>query len=323
MPIRHVTELWHRNRARGAPHNARVHAPLLSDSEFAALLQRAQLPPYALPHPGEVKHRQSGDFRSGERGSGLDFNESRPYQTGDDVRRMDWRTTARAGSPYLKVYHEEHQRQLHLVIDRGANMRFGTRTRLKVTQAARIASLLAFAHARVNVCIGTTLWESEGDRLPCRNGEAGIMDLLRAAAAPCPPIETSDRTHSFTRLLRELHAHLPRGSRVAIISDFRALDTTHVPELARLAAHHECAAYQVLDPVERALPDIGLAQFSDLESHRTRWLDTHNAAVRAQFDAASTTLHAQQRALLVRAGIPHSVCMTNDDAPDLTLKTDE
>jgi uncharacterized protein (DUF58 family) len=307
---------------RAAASTADVNAPLLSDADLAELWRRAQLPPYAPPHPGEVKHRQSGEFRSGEPGSGLDYAESRPYQAGDDIRRMDWRTTARTGTPYLKVYHEEHQRQLHVVVDRGASMRFGTRARLKAAQAARIAALLAFAHARANVCIGATLWERDADFLPCRNGDAGMAQLLRAVAAPCPPTSGNerDRARSFSRLLRELHARLPRGSRVALISDFRALDEINLPDLARLAARHECGAYQVLDPVECELPDVGLSQFADLGSNRTRWLDTHSATVRAQFNAAAGVLHERQHALLRRAGVPWCVCMTNDDAPELSLR---
>jgi uncharacterized protein (DUF58 family) len=306
---------------RGGRTTTEVNAPLLGDADLAALLHMTAPPP-ARSHPGEVKHRQAGEFRSGEPGSGLDFAESRPYQPGDDVRRMDWRTTARTGTPFLKVYHEEHQRRLHVVIDRGASMRFGTRGRLKAAQAARIAALLAFAHARANVCIGATLWERDGEFLPCRNGEAGVMQLLHAAVAPCPPLPAAetDRARTFTRLLRELNARLPRGSRVALISDFRALDATHVPDLARLAAQHECGAYQVLDPVECDLPDVGMSQFADLESDRIRWLDTHSATVRAQFNAGAAALHERQRALLRRAGVPLCVCMTSDDAPDLVLK---
>lgn len=318
-----LANIFQRNIRRAVTQDAGINAPLLSEAELAALWQRAHLPPYTPPHPGEVKHRQSGEFRSGEPGSGLDFAESRPYQSGDDIRRMDWRVTARTGTPYLKVYHEEHQRRLHVVVDRGASMRFGTRARLKATQAARVAALLAFTHARTNMCIGATLWEHDSNFLPCRNGEAGVMQLLRAVVAPCPPVRgtETDRATSLTRLLRELLARLPRGSRIALISDFRALDQVHLSDLARLAAQHECAAYQVLDPVEYELPDVGLSQFADLESNRTRWLDTHSATVRAQFNTAAAMLHERQRGLLRRAGVPLCACMTNDDAPDLTLRS--
>jgi uncharacterized protein (DUF58 family) len=104
----------------------------------------------------EVHDHHAGDWASRWLGRGLDFEESRLYSAGDDIRDMDWRTTARTGRAHLKIYREERQPLVHLVVDRGATMRFGTRRRLKVAQAARVAAVLAFATADRNGVIGAT-----------------------------------------------------------------------------------------------------------------------------------------------------------------------
>lgn len=294
---------------------AAVNAALLSQAELAVILRSAQVLPPGWPHAGEVQHPQSGDFRSAILGSGLDYEEARPYQPGDDVRRMDWRTTARTGKAFLKTFREEHQPQLHLVLDRGAGMRFGTRTQLKVTQAARIAVLLAFVNARQHVAMGATLWQPDAITLPYRSGEAGVRQLVDAAIAPCPPLPIGSGSHEqpLAHILRALHAQLPLGSRVVFIGDLRQFRATDFPELARLALQHQVSAYQVLDPVECELPDVGLRRFTALDSGQTHPLDTHDATVRSAFSKAQNALHQAQRALLARAGIALHVCMTNED----------
>ncbi len=293
--------------------SAALNAPLLSQAELAEILRTAQALPSAWPHAGDVQHPQSGEFRSGTPGAGLDFEEARPYQSGDDIRRMDWRTTARTGKAYLKTFREEHQPQLHLVLDRSASMRFGTRTQLKVTQAARIAAMLAFVSARQHLAIGATLWQPHGTTLPSRGGEAGVLQLIQAAIAPCPPLAAvAAHAAPLAQLLHELDAQLPRGTRVVFISDLRQFSAADFPGLARLAARHQVSAYQVLDPAECALPDVGLRRFADMISGETGRLDAHNAIVRAAFNTEATALHQTQRALLVRAGIAHHLCMTNE-----------
>ena len=299
------------------PHRADpavINSPLLSQAELAEILRITQVLPSAWPHTREVQHPQSGDFRSSTPGCGLDFEEARPYQPGDDVRRMDWRTTARTGKPFLKTFREEHQPQLHLVLDRGASMRFGTRTQLKVTQAARIAVMLALVGARQHLAIGATLWQPERVTLQSRGGEAGVLQLVHAAIAPCPPLAAVvSHAPPLAQLLYELDAQLPRGTRVVFIGDLRQFSAADFPGLARLAARHPVSAYQVLDPAECALPDVGLRCFVDLSSGESGRLDAHNTAVRAAFNTEATALHQTQRALLARAGITHHVCMTNED----------
>ena len=172
-------------RRRAQPDTpASVDATLIAAADIAGLASQASLLS-TLP-VREVHDHHAGDWASRWLGRGLDFEESRLYSPGDDIRDMDWRTTARTGRPHLKIYREERQPLVHLVVDRGATMRFGTRRRLKVTQAARVAAVLAFATAGHNGVVGATLWDTQDETLPTRHGRLAALALIEQAAAAVP-----------------------------------------------------------------------------------------------------------------------------------------
>lgn len=295
-----------------------VHAPLLTDAALNELIARALAVRTAPNDARDTLSSISGDARSARLGRGLDFEESRLYQRGDDVRAMDWRTTARSGKPYLKIYREEHQPVLHVVIDRGPSMRFATRNQLKVTQAARLAVLCAYAAVRANTCIGGTLWQPDEITMPCRTGEAGALPLVRAALSACPPLaDDAGDIRSFTALCRALDARLPSGARVVFLSDFARIAESDVHALRALAARHEVSAIQILDAAECDLPEVGLMRFADLASGAAGWLDTRAAPVREEFRATAAARHEQQRKIFERAGIALTRCMTHDDVFDI------
>lgn len=298
----------HRREADG------IHRPLLNEQEQAELIHSAQLLRRQGAFLHEVHFRHVGDFRSAFFGRGLDFEESRLYQPGDDVRDMDWRTTARTGKPYLKIYREEHQPALHVLLDRGASMRFGSHVRLKVTQAVRIAGLFAFAAMGSQTSIGGTLWQPGGFDLPARSGEEGAMALMRAALAPCPPLREPDsKRESFRDVLERISHILPAGSRLVVISDFSEMQEADTPLLLRLATRHHVIPFQVLDGVEAVLPDVGSVRFRDLASGRMRRLDTHSRAVREQYQQQTHALRAAQLAWFRRVGIHLRSCSADAD----------
>ena len=301
---------------------AQLHEPLLSDADLSEIIRHVQAINLAQLQAKDVHYRQAGNFRSIYLGRGLDFEEVRPYQHGDEMRDMDWRTTARTGKPYLKVYREEHQPPLHIVIDRGASMRFGTRHQLKVTLAARLAAIFAFAAMPSNTCIGGTLWQPGGLTLPCINGEEGATRLVRAAIAPCPPLlqDTHEQARTFAEMLRELDVMLQRGTRLVLISDFAQLHEQDLPILMRLAAHHDLLALQVIDSAEENLPNVGMMRFLDVASGNMRWLDTGSQRVRSAFFQQAEALHTQQQLLFKRIGVQLHRCNTVGDEFKFFLK---
>lgn len=286
-----ISHLLHRHRSE---HVGRflVDAPLLSVDEITDLAVRASRLARA-PSRREVHDHHAGDWPSTWLGRGLDFEEARPYAPGDDIRDMDWRTTARLGQPFIKTYREERQPVLHVVVDRGPTMRFGTRHHLKVTQAARVAALFAFAASERNIAVGATLWDSSDVDLPPRHGRNGVLELVQAIAAPCPPLPTVayETVHGSDRLHR-LAADLPRGTRLLLVSDFVWLAGEHEMALAYLSERTDLAAVRISDPAERELPDVGLARFQDMHEDGSRWLDTSTQAARN----AHATEFAKQRA---------------------------
>jgi len=293
---------WLRRPARP---EAAVHAPLIAAADLAELAAQASL--LATLPVREVHDHHAGDWASRWLGRGLDFEESRPYNPGDDIRDMDWRTTARTGRPHLKIYREERQPTVHLVVDRGATMRFGTRRRLKAAQAARVAALLAFAAAGRNGVIGATLWDAQDQELPPRHGRLAPLELIEQAAAPCPPLTDPAPTEPLRHAdrLASLEASLPRGAQLVLISDFSWLTGAHEPLLARLATRFEVWAIQIVDAAERALPDLGLVRFHDMASGQGVWLDTARASVRSACQSALARRLDTTAARLVRAGVRH------------------
>jgi uncharacterized protein (DUF58 family) len=292
---------------------AAVHAPLIAAADLAALAAQASL--LATQPLREVHDHHAGDWASRWLGRGLDFEESRPYSAGDDIRDMDWRTTARTGRPHLKIYREERQPTVHLVIDRGATMRFGTRRRLKVAQAARVAALLAFAAAGRNGVIGATLWDAQDQELPPRHGRLAALALIEQAAAPCPPLTdpaSTEALHLADRLA-SLEASLPRGAQLVLISDFSWLTAEHAPLLARLASRFEVWAIQIVDAAERVLPDLGLVRFHDMATGQGVWLDTARASVCSACQSALARRLDGQAASLVRAGVRHQQVSSETD----------
>lgn len=298
-----------------------TQAPLLTSEEIVQLIEQADALRQSRAHGREVFLRHPGDARSAHLGRGLDFEEVRAYQAGDDIRAMDWRTTARTGKPYLKIYREEHHPALHIVVDRGASMRFGTQRQLKVTQAARVAIVAAVLESSAHACVGASLIDSEFQVLPCLNKQAGILQIAQACALPCPPLSQSpqETQAQWLQSLRRMATTLPNGSRVLLLSDFQWLFPEARLLLAHLATHHDLAAIQISDPVEQQLPAMGRMPFYDLAQSQVRWVDTGNRGVRERFAHAATQQQTAIANTLIQLDINCFSISTRDDTMDLFM----
>lgn len=299
-------------------------APLLTPEEIVALIEQADALRHTRAHGREVFLRHPGDARSAHFGQGLDFEEVRAYQAGDDIRNMDWRTTARTGEPYLKVFREEHHPALHIVVDRGASMRFGTTRQLKAAQAARVAILAAVLESSAFACVGGTVLDHSAVTLPCLTKQAGILQLAQAAAAPCPPSSTAQNHQTqahqtWADALRRIAATLPHGSRLLLCSDFHWLAADDAPLLAHLALRHDVACVHITDPSEHALPALGRASFYDIATQRLRWVDTGKREVREQFAQAASARHKEIENRLRQIDIAYFALSTGSDPLQLFL----
>ena len=246
---------WLLGRLRHSRYAA-VDEPLLDAAAVVELARRVDSLSL-LPATVEIAHGHRGEARSGERGRGLDFDESRPYQPGDDGRMMDWRATARAGQPYTKIFREERRPTMFVLLDRRSAMRFGTHVRLKVAQAARAAILLAFAAQRRQAMVTGLLLERPLHWIAPSATPDAVLSLAMMAASSAPPLPQSAEP-TLAEVLVLLARSLERGTELWLLSDFHDLDTTCRSLLLRLSAEHNVHAVHAVDPVELYAPHPSL-----------------------------------------------------------------
>lgn len=205
------------------------------------------------PHR-RVRTGEAGPYDSAFRGRGMEFEESRIYQPGDDVRTIDWRVSARTGRVHTKLFHEERERPVLLLLDERPSMRFGTRDAFKSVLAARAAAVLAWTARDAGDRVGATILSGAGRvEVPPRRSEARVVHLLRLIGA-----STAETREDGAPALSEAVARLARVSRpgtlVFVLSDFVDLDDETERQLGRLAKRAEVANLLVYDPIEAAAP---------------------------------------------------------------------
>lgn len=240
-------------------------------------------------------------YHSLHRGRGLEFEEVRGYQPGDDFRTVDWRVTARTGWLHTKVFLEEREHALYLAVDAGPTMRFGTKVAFKWVAAARAAALLAWLAADNGDRVGGMAIGEDGfrDRRP-EAGIAGLAPLFRLFAA-LPPLPPGERPTPLAPALVRL-GHLARhGAVIALFSDCAGWDPAAEAALAALAAANDVAVVLVHDPLEAALPESGRWVFAGADGELA--VDAGDPALRAAHAAAFARRVDTVSAACRRAGV--------------------
>ncbi len=226
--------------------------PLLDLNKQAATLK--------LQHR-RIKAGQSGGYLSPFKGRGMEFDEARLYQAGDDVRSIDWRVTARTGKPHTKLFREERERPIFISVDFRQTMHFATRGRFKSVQAAHLAAILAWAGHHQGDRIGGQIFSDQGcQELKPQNGKHAVLRLCNALVKPQL---NARQDMSLDAVILRLLQHAKPGSRVYLISDFRGLNHTVENHLAKLARHCEIVLIQVYDALESRLPGKGRYRFTN------------------------------------------------------------
>lgn len=244
-----------------------------------------------------VDERLAGDYRSVFRGQGMEFDEARLYQPGDDVRLIDWNVTARAGIPYIKRFSEERELTVLFMVDVSGSQAFGT-GRSKAAVAAELTALLALTAIRNQDRIGLLLFSDRTVRyIPPRKGRTAVMRLVREVLAA----EETDEGTDITAALAFVSAILRRRAVVFLVSDFR--DSGYEKPLRTFARRHDVIACTVTDPAEETIPDVGLIELIDPETHRTVLADTASRAVREAFADAAKRRAENLKTLFLRTGI--------------------
>lgn len=223
----------------------------------------------------------AGEYRSAFRGQGMEFEEVRPYVPGDDVRHIDWNVTARTGEPFVKVFREERELTLMLVLDRSGSLRTGTGGRDgrtdKGLQAARLAGALAWAAVRNGDRVGMlSFTDRVEDFLPPRKTRGHAWSVLRAAF-DVPPVRTGT---DIAAALEHLGQVLKRRAVICVVSDFLCSAPFQAP-LSVLSHRHQVNCFLVHDPLESAMPPVGLVEVEDAETGRMRLLDSRTVRAKS------------------------------------------
>ncbi|MEM9080398.1 MAG: DUF58 domain-containing protein [Verrucomicrobiota bacterium] len=222
-----------------------------------------------------VKETFAGDYHSSFKGQGLDFDEFREYQHGDEVRFIDWNVTARMGVPFIRKFREERELSAIIAIDISASMDYGSVRLSKRELAAEIAALLAFSARDNGDKVGLLLFANEPILfVPPEKGTKHILRCVREILATPTPA----RQANFPRARKLLMQTVRRKSLLFLISDFLGADCEK--SLATLSQKHDLVALQVFDPIEKELPNIGKVTLTDPETGHHRVVNTSNANVR-------------------------------------------
>lgn len=215
-----------------------------------------------------IQAKLAGSYLAKTKGRGMEFDEARHYQPGDDIRAIDWRVTARTGSTHTKVYREEKERPIFILADLSENMQFGTRLLYKSVQAAHLASLIAWAAKERGDRIGGLVFNQtnhlEFKPLTRQKAVLSLLNGLIKINQSTANDKTSSQPFSFADACARVRRLAHPGSLVFVLSDFQQLNEIAKQHLTRISRHCELVAYSITDPFEHKLPDVSLPQAVDV-----------------------------------------------------------
>ena len=274
-------------------------APLLSDDEINQLIfssvsladKRTQK---------QITSKRAGDLASDSKGGGMDFADYRQYQMDDDPRHIDWRASARSQHVLLRTYHCENQQAVCFLIDRRSSMRFGTKKRLKVTQAVRVALMLAGQSVKKGYDVNALIVNENQQWLKALKGVAGVKQLAELATRPCPIIDAETNELTWKTLLASIRHQVPQGSQLVLISDFYDLSEDATSLLRKLGQVCKTTAIQIVDPSEtnpKSLKGLqliwGATEGGDMAENITKklieWQTKHQTFLTSTFNKANVS----------------------------------
>ena len=251
----------------------------LTPEELLRKVRKIEIKTKALSH-----QVFAGEYHSAFKGRGMTFSEVREYQWGDDVRSMDWNVTARMRAPYVKVFEEEREMTVVLVVDVSRSGLFGTVSKTKRDQIAEIASVLSFSAILDNDKVGALLFSDRIEKfIPPKKGRSHLLHIIREILEYEPSSDGTD----IGGALRFLTGAIKKKSTVFLLSDMMDVDEEGRPryeDALKIAVNrHDLSVIRVSDPREKEIPDVGLVNVKDAESGATAWVNTSSRKVRERY----------------------------------------
>ena len=227
----------------------------------------------------------AGEYHSAFKGRGMAFSEVREYQYGDDVRNMDWNVTARMSAPYVKVFEEERELTVVLLIDISRSGLFGTARETKRELVAEIAATLAFSAMLNNDKVGALFFSDTVEKfIPPKKGRSHLLHIIREILEYTPEHDGTD----IGEALRYLTNAIKRRCTAFVLSDMLDVDAAGAPryeEALKVAVNrHDISVIRVYDPRERTIPDVGLVHVKDSETGKGAWINTSSRSTRAAYE---------------------------------------
>lgn len=263
----------------------------MTTSEVLRRVRKIEIKTKALSH-----QIFAGEYHSAFKGRGMAFSEVREYQWGDDVRNMDWNVTARMSTPYVKVFEEERELTVVLLVDISRSGLFGTQVRTKREQIAEMAATLAFSAMLNNDKVGVLLFSDRVEKfIPPKKGRSHLLHIIRELLEYQPEHDGTD----VGEALRFLTNAIKRRCTAFVLSDMldvREDGTPRYEDALKVAVNrHDVSVIRVYDPRERVLPDVGLVHVKDSESGAAAWVNTSSRSMRAAYarwfsDASAASL---------------------------------
>jgi uncharacterized protein (DUF58 family) len=263
----------------------------------------------------EIKARRlsrnifAGEYHSQFKGRGMAFSEVREYQPGDDVRSIDWNVTARLNKPYVKVFEEERELTVMLLVDVSGSRHFGTLSQMKRDMIAEVAATLAFSTIANNDKVGVIFFSDKIEKfIPAKKGKTHVLHIIRELLS----LEPSSRGTNVAQALQYFANAQKRHCTAFLISDFIGSGDMYQP-LMIASNRHEVNAIQIYDRHESEMPNIGLVQFHDAETGNDLWVDTAIRSVREAYANAWRTNQDTIQQLFTRTGVKKVSVRTDED----------
>jgi uncharacterized protein (DUF58 family) len=248
----------------------------------------------------------SGQYHSAFKGRGMSFSEVREYQQGDDIRTIDWNVTARFGNPYVKVFEEERELTLMLLVDVSGSKDFGTQQQFKMEMVTEVCAVLAFSSLQNNDKIGLIFFSDKIEKyIPPKKGKSHVLRLIRELVDFKPEHRQTD----VDQALRFLTNVTKKRCTAFVLSDF--ISKPYNDSLRIAARKHDLVALQVCDPREASLPDVGLVQFRNAETGEIQWVDTSDRAVRKNYEINWRKQDDAIKNAMARSGVDLAVLRTD------------
>ena len=263
---------------------------------------------------GLVNDLFGGEYHSIFKGRGMTFSEVREYDPGDDIRLIDWNVTARTGSPFVKVFEEERELTVFLLVDISASGEFGTGSQLKKDFSAEIASVLGFSAIKNNDKVGLILFSNSVEKyIMPKKGKSHVLRVIRELLYTNPLNSKTSISSALDYLLKVAK----RKCVVFLISDF--LDGSYFSSLKVVNKKHDLIAVQIVDPAELEFPDLGLIKVEDPETEEMFWIDTSSKKLMSQLKKEIAIKQATFRKQMRKSGIDLVSISTDQDFVDPLL----